>query len=285
MTPSEILDRWLFTLAIDALRYLVPTVLAFAVFWVWGRERFRPRRTGRRAPAPDTIRHDLAWSASTIVVFSIVGVATFWCGRVGIVQRYPDVATHGWAWFVASIVLLVILQDAYFYWTHRAMHHPRLYRAFHAVHHVSREPSPFTAYAFAIPEALVHAVFVPLVWIFVPLHELAVFAFLVFMILRNVLGHLSIELAPSGFTRHPFWRWHTTTTHHALHHAHAGFDFGLYTTFWDRLCGTLHPRYDETFERIAAGPASRDQSQPVDQRSALAISRAPAVVVSQNRTG
>jgi sterol desaturase/sphingolipid hydroxylase (fatty acid hydroxylase superfamily) len=263
MHAADLLARWIFVLAIDAARYAIPTSIAFGVFWVLGRERFRHRRI-REGHSP--IAHDIARSIATVLVFSLVGVAVWVGGNVGVFRRYEAIADRGWPWFVASIAICIVLQDTYFYWTHRAMHHPRLYRLFHRAHHEAKTASPFTSYAFALPEALVHALFVPLVWLVVPMHELAVFAFLVFMILRNVLGHLSIELCPSGFTRHPLWGWHTTTTHHALHHAHAGFDFGLYFTVWDRLMGTTHPRYHETFERIttrdpraACVPTTRDR--------------------------
>jgi sterol desaturase/sphingolipid hydroxylase (fatty acid hydroxylase superfamily) len=247
MNAHELFERWLISLAIDAARYFVPASIAFALLWVWGRDRFRHRRI-REGRSP--IAHDIARSVSTIFVFSLVGVSVWALGNAGIVRRYDQVAERGWPWLFASIALLIVLQDAYFYWTHRAMHHPRLYRVFHRAHHEAKTASPWTAYAFAVPEALVHAAFVPLVWLVVPMHELAVLAFLVFMIVRNVHGHLSIELGPSGLSRHPFWGWHTTTTHHALHHAHAGFNFGLYSTFWDRLMGTTHPRYHETYERV-----------------------------------
>jgi len=267
MSLHQILDRWLFTLAIDAARYFVPASIAFVVFWVWGRELFRARRI-RSGPSP--IAHDIARSVVTLFVFSGVGLCVWLAGNAGLLRRYDEIADYGWPWLLLSIAILVVLQDAYFYWTHRAMHRPALYRLFHRAHHEAKVASPWTAYAFAIPEAFVHALFVPLVWLFVPMHELAVFAFLVFMIVRNMLGHLSIELMPSGFTRHPFWGWWTTTTHHALHHAHAGFDFGLYSTFWDRLMGTTHPRYHETFEQIAC----RDQNE-VSARNA-SISAASA---------
>jgi lathosterol oxidase len=71
------------------------------------------------------------------------------------------------------------------------------------------------------------------------------------MIVRNVVGHLSMELFPSGAARHPILAWLTTTTHHALHHKDSRSNFGLYFTFWDRTMGTTHAKYDETFDRAA----------------------------------
>jgi Delta7-sterol 5-desaturase len=147
-----------------------------------------------------------------------------------------------------------VLQDAYFYWTHRAMHMPLLYRAFHRVHHSSTNPSPWTAYAFSVPEAVTHAAFLPLAWLVLPLQDAAVFVFLLFMVTRDVLAHLSIELFPSGFTRRRFLGWHTTATHHALHHKYVTGNFGLYFTLWDRWMGTTDARYETTFERVVARP-------------------------------
>jgi sterol desaturase/sphingolipid hydroxylase (fatty acid hydroxylase superfamily) len=245
------LTVWLLSYAVDLARYALIAGPAFLFFWVWGRERFRSRLvqgdyTGRRL-----MLHDLGWSMSTVLVFSLAGVAVFYGGKWGLLRRYESIAEHGWAWFALSVVLLIVLQDAYFYWTHRAMHRPAIFRAVHRVHHVSRNPSPWTAYAFSPIEAIVHALFVPLAWLVLPLHQGAVFLFLLFMVTRNVLGHLSIELYPRGFTRDSFWKWHTTTTHHALHHRHSHANFGLYFTFWDRLMGTTHQDYDTSFDRVA----------------------------------
>jgi Delta7-sterol 5-desaturase len=255
-----VLHVWATMLAVDGVRYALPAGAAFMLFWVWGRERFRRRLVQGFYPSAAKMLHDVRWSLSTVVVFSLFGTGAWFAGRAGLLRRYEDVGELGWAWFALSAVLLIVLQDTYFYWTHRAMHAPRLYRVFHRTHHVSTNPSPWTAYAFAPAEATVHAAFVPLAWLVLPLHQAAVFLFLLFMVVRNVLGHLSIELYPSGFTRSRFWGWHTTTTHHALHHKHFRSNYGLYFTFWDRLMKTTHAAYDDTFERVGAR-SSQTQTQ------------------------
>lgn len=249
--PSP-LAVWLTMVAFDGARYALPAGAAFLIFWVWGRDRFRRRLVQGAYPRAEKMLHDLRWSMSTIIVFSLFAVGIWYGRKAHVLRSYDDIGERGFAWFAASVVVLIVLQDTYFYWTHRAMHRPRLYPIFHRVHHRSTNPSPWSAYAFAVPEAVVHALFVPLVWLVIPLHEIAVFLFLAFMIVRNVLGHLSIELHGSGFTRGRFSGWHTTTTHHALHHKDFTSNFGLYFTFWDRLMGTTHRRYDESFERIVA---------------------------------
>lgn len=248
---------WLFTLLVDVSRYVLVAGAGFAIFWVWLGARLHRRWLDRETVRKTKMLHDLKWSACTVLIFSIFGVAVRYAGLAGILRRYETVAEHGWLWFFSSILVLIVLQDTYFYWTHRAMHHPLLYRAVHREHHVSTHTSPWTAYAFSPWEAIVHASFVPLVWFVLPLHQIAVFAFLGFMIVRNVLGHLSIELQPSGSTTSRLWGRLTTTTHHALHHRHFTSNYGLYLTFWDRVMGTTHRKYEEEFERVAAADVYR----------------------------
>lgn len=245
---------WLGILAVDSARYFVTAGFAFLVFWVLGRERFAPRLIQGAYPRVAKLWHDVRWSLSTIAIFASVGTFTFFGAKAGIFRRYEHLDEHGWAWLALSVLALIVLQDTYFYWTHRAMHHRRLYKLFHLVHHRSTNPSPWTAYAFAPLEALTHAAFVPLVWLVLPLHEAAVFVFLLFMIVRNVHGHLSMELFRPGFTRGAITGWLTTTTHHNLHHQRFTTNYGLYFTLWDRLLRTTDARYHATFERVAAAP-------------------------------
>jgi sterol desaturase/sphingolipid hydroxylase (fatty acid hydroxylase superfamily) len=256
---SNLFQVWTFMLAFDGGRYLVVAGAAFLGFWVWGRARFSDRLVrGEWAPA-SAMRREVLYSISTAAIFAAVGTLIFVGTRAGILDLYMDAGAYGWPYWVVSIAVLVILQDAYFYWTHRAMHHPWLFRRVHRVHHLSHNPSPWAAYAFAPPEALVHALFVPLVLLVMPVHQLALFAFLGIMIARNVLGHLGIELFPVWFVHRRRWRWSTTTTHHGLHHARVRTNFGLYFTWWDRAMGTTDPTYEATFDAIVTRSLGADQ--------------------------
>jgi sterol desaturase/sphingolipid hydroxylase (fatty acid hydroxylase superfamily) len=50
----------------------------------------------------------------------------------------------------------------------------------------------------------------------------------------------------------PLFDWITTPTHHDIHHAEAGWNYGLYFTWWDRLMGTEHPGYHARFAAAAS---------------------------------
>jgi len=257
---DQLLSVWTTSLAFDAGRYGIVAGAAFLLFWVWGRERFRRRLVqGAYAGAAD-FRRELRYSALTLLIFSAIGTGMVYGTAAGIFRVYDDVAERGWLYFAFTLVALPILHDTYFYWTHRAMHHRLLYRRVHRVHHLSSNPSPWAAYAFAPAEALVQGAFVPLVALFLPVHLIAMFLFLAFMIVRNVMGHLGIELLPRGFVNHRWFGWSTTTTHHCLHHRRVGSNYGLYFTWWDRAMGTTDPRYQEAFERAASAGEQRAEA-------------------------
>jgi Delta7-sterol 5-desaturase len=260
---------WLLMVSMESARYFLIAGAAFLIFWLLGRERWRDRLIQGTYPRAAKMWHDVRWSVCTLLLFSVVGVATWYGGRSGVLRRYTELDGYGWAWLFASPVVMLVIQDTYFYWTHRAMHHRWLYRWVHKVHHASTNPSPWTAYAFAPAEALTHAAFVPLVWLVLPLHDVAALAFMFTMIVRNVQGHLSMEFYPRGFSRSRFWGWQTTTTHHSMHHKYFTANYGLYSTFWDRVMGTTHERYHQEFDRVASGhdrAAGRPSGQIIDER-------------------
>jgi hypothetical protein len=87
------------------------------------------------------------------------------------------------------------------------------------------------------------------------MHDSALFVFLVYMIVMNVIGHLGIELYPSWFARSRWTRWYSTSTHHNLHHRDFYGNYGLYFTWWDRLLRTQHPQYLQTFDAVTGRDA------------------------------
>jgi Delta7-sterol 5-desaturase len=250
----DFLAPWPLMFAVDALRYAIPASIAFTVFWMWRWEALAHRRIQRRRPSSKAIRREIRYSISTAFIFSAVGLATVHLSRIGVLQNYESFDSYSWAYWVVSIALAILIHDAYFYWTHRAMHHPALFARFHRVHHLSTSPSPWAAYAFAPLEALVSALVVPLILLVLPMHDSAIFVFLIYMIVMNVIGHLGIELYPSSFARGRWTRWYSTSTHHNLHHRDFHGNYGLYFTWWDRLAGTQHADYLDTFDAVTTRP-------------------------------
>lgn len=242
-------------LAIEAGRYILAAgllSLIVAVFWnVW----FKARKIQTRSAGAADLRREIATSLRTSLIFAVVGFCMHLAAKAGWLTVYQDFSVRDPVYFAITLVLMVVAHDAWFYWTHRAMHHPRLFRTFHWTHHKSKAPTPWTAYAFDMPEALVTVAFVPLWIALVPMHDQAVFVFVTWQIIRNVMGHAGVELSPVSGRPSRLFGWLNTTTHHDMHHQHPHANFGLYFTWWDRLMGTEHPDYQSRLaDMVARGP-------------------------------
>lgn len=198
-----------------------------------------------------------------MLIFSAVGLAIASAARFGLLDVYENPSERGWAYFAFNLLVLIVAHDAWFYWTHKIMHRPRLFRWFHRLHHRSHNPTPWTSYAFDASEALVNAIYLPIALLVMPTSILVAFLFTAHMMLRNAVGHCGYEVFPARKDGHPLFDWMTTVTHHDLHHVRARYNFGLYFTWWDRLMGTEDPTYRAAFARaVGMGDAAASARHP-----------------------
>jgi Delta7-sterol 5-desaturase len=250
--------------ASESLWYLAMASLVTLIFYVALRGVMASRRIAHTSPRWTQMLRESLLSLRSLLVFAIVGFVEVYIVVSGWTPMYWRIERYGWTWFVASIVLMVVMHDAYFYWTHRLMHHPRLFSAVHRTHHVSANPTPWAAYAFSVPEAFVQAGIGVLIPLTIPSHPLAFAIFMIWQITFNVFGHSGYEIFPRWFLRTWPGKLLNTPTHHAMHHETVRANFGLYFNVWDRLMGTNHPAYADRFERVTAPR----QSTPLNQTSA-----------------
>lgn len=254
-----------------ALRYLFFAGVAWLLGYVLFKGRWLHRKIVPRLPESAEVRREFAYSMVSLLIFGVTGTATLLAGREGWTQMYWRVSDHGWAWFWLSIVCAIFIHDAYFYWTHRAMHHPRLFRVFHRVHHLSMNPSPWASYSFAPLEAIVQASIFPLVTLVLPIHPFAFGLFMIWQITFNVLGHTGYEFHPRGLMDSWLKRILNTPTNHVMHHEKMRGNYGLYFNIWDRLMGTNHADYEARFREVTSRPvspvANAPAAQPVELKS------------------
>lgn len=240
--------------ATTLLRYLVFAGTTYLLFWVVFRSATEKRRIQKSYPPASHIWREVRYSLGTVALFALVGVGLHHAERSHWTLIYRDFGSRGWGYAALSLVLLLLIHDTYFYWAHRLMHHPKLYRFTHAVHHRSTNPSPWAALFFQPTEAVLEAAILPLAVLILPLHIYTIIAFLMLMMFLNTLGHLGVELYPQGFTRSRWTWWNNTATHHNMHHRYVNYNFGLYFNWWDRMMGTNHPRYHDVFDAVCSVP-------------------------------
>ena len=226
--------------------------------------RFASHILVRRPPSRRQIRRELLSSLRTIAITGINGYLIGFGVETGWLKMYFHFNHYSLVYVLASIPVLVLLNDAYYYWTHRLLHHPRLYKRLHKHHHLSIEPTPFAAYSFSVGEAVINGAFLPLVLLVMPVHPFAIFHWLLIMMLYNALGHCSVDIIPDQVARKGL---SVNVRHHYYHHVHFNNNFGLYLPLWDRLMGTEDPAY--TAELTAAPRADSSEGQPKGRRQSV----------------
>jgi lathosterol oxidase len=240
MATDNISDHWIVYALGSVVRYVVIAGLAYIVCYkVWPKELSSLKIQSARA-APAMMRAEVLHSLSTMAIFAAITWMVLRLESKGLTLIYRDIATHSAGYFVLSIVLMIFLHDAYFYWTHRLMHEPWLFRRIHATHHRSTNPTPWAAFSFHPGEAVVEGGIIVLIVVTIPCHPSALGLFLLYMTFITVMGHLGYEIIPSRFRKSRMGQLQNTATNHDVHHRHARYNYGLYFTLWDRLMGTQH---------------------------------------------
>lgn len=251
----------------DFARYLLGAGGVFLLINLLFADALAGRKIRPASPGMRQMRREFVISMRTTAIFAGAGVFSVMGARAGWMCTYYVADERGWLYFAFSLVALIVAHDAWFYWTHRLIHDPRLFRRLHRTHHKSHNPSPWTAYSFDTGEAVINAAFLPLILFVMPVSIQAIVLFLLHMIIRNAMGHCGYELFPSRRNGRPLFDWMTSVTHHDLQHAQAGWNYGLYFTWWDRLMKTEHPLYHEKFAEAVR--------KPLDGSAVAAIKKAP----------
>ena len=217
--------------AIIAVRYFASSG-AFALA-----TRFtRPGYHDRLGPQ---IRREISWSLVSAAIYGIpAGIVAWGWQERGWTQIYTQWdAMPLWYLPLAPLAYLA-LHDTWFYWTHRWMHRPRLFRAMHAVHHASRPPTAWAAMSFHPWEALTGAIVIPALVFVIPIHLAMLGLVLAVMTIMGVTNHMGWELFPRRLVHSRLGGWLITASHHQRHHEEYRCNYGLYFRFWDRLCKT-----------------------------------------------
>lgn len=246
--------------AIIAARYFLVAGFFHWLLWAGDTEAAWARKLARRKPSLKIIRHERKWSLVASVIFGVAGAVVIEAWKSGGTALYSDLSTAD-VWYIPlSIFICLALHDTWFYWTHRLMHHPRLFETTHRTHHISHDPTPWAAFSFSPWESLSGAILLPAVAFILPLHIGTALTVLMIMTIASVLNHVGWEVFPDHWIKGTFGRHIITATHHNVHHHDYNVNFGLYFRFWDRLMGTdvMEARYPHLDAGTAAASRVTD---------------------------
>jgi methylsterol monooxygenase len=135
-----------------------------------------------------------------------------------------------------QISVFFVMEDAWHYWTHRAMHEsPFLYKKIHKIHHQYSAPFGLAAeYASPIEVMMLGlgTVLSPIVWCAVTgdLHILTMYLWIVFRLFQAIDAHSGYEFPWSLHHFLPFW---AGAEHHDVHHEKFVGNYASSFRWWD----------------------------------------------------
>ncbi|MFT6972107.1 MAG: lathosterol oxidase [Roseivirga sp.] len=232
-----------------AFRYTLVAGIFYLVFYIIDPVEFRSRKIFPAQKNRPQFRKEIFWSTFTSVLFALAGAGMILMWQNGHTAIYENISDYGWWWMPISFLIAAVIHETYYYWLHRWMHNPKIYRLIHKVHHDSHITSPWTSFSFHPGEGILQSLVIPVIILFLPMHYWTIVALLTFMTLTSAINHSNVEIYPKGFHKHWLGKWMIGATHHSLHHTQHRFNYGLYFTFWDKWMKTESGKYEPNFEK------------------------------------
>jgi sterol desaturase/sphingolipid hydroxylase (fatty acid hydroxylase superfamily) len=127
-----------------------------------------------------------------------------------------------------------------------------MYTWVHKLHHRSTAPNLFTTLSVSPFESLINGGFVPLFTAVFTVHDSTMLLIGPTNILMGFYVHSGYEFLPRWWNKTWLTKWFISATFHDQHHKYFRWNFGGYTTIWDRICGTVRSKYAEDFELAKA---------------------------------
>ncbi|MCA6073657.1 sterol desaturase family protein [Fulvivirga sedimenti] len=245
---------WNTVLTVSLVAFSLILARYFLISWAYEKIFRKPSNDARKLVKSGLnkaqTRKEIGWAIISALIFTVFTMLLIIGRQHGIFLIYIDINEYPLWWIPAGIVLILLLHEAYYYWLHRWMHLPGVYRLVHKTHHESVQTSVYTAFSFHPIESLLQAIYLPLVLTFIPVNLFVLIGLLVLMTISATVNHAGIEVFPSGAIGQWMGKWLVGSTHHHVHHTKFRYNFGLYFTFWDKLMKTENQGFQDEFNSI-----------------------------------
>ncbi len=199
--------------------------------------KFDPRalaKKGRMFTFNAQVADNMFWTlASGVTFWTAFEVLMFWAMANG----YAPVLTwrENPVWFVALIFLTPMWISFHFYWIHRWLHWPPLYKLAHAVHHRNINVGPWSGLSMHPIEHLLFFSSVLIHWI-VAAHPIHILFHMQHQALTAATSHTGFE----GLLVKDKNRLALGTFHHQMHHRYFECNYGNLEVPWDKWFGSFH---------------------------------------------
>lgn len=194
-------------------------------------------------------RHELLWSTLNLAGTTIVLKTTI---TLLVDRGFIVIDPSPISWYVIALEFLIyfFVYDFGFYVVHRLIHIEPLYTWIHKTHHQSTTPNPLSSASMNPLEGILEGLVIPLILAIFTFHEASMVLLIPFTILMGLYVHCGYEVVPRWWYKHPATSWIITPMFHDQHHQYFTANYGAFTTIWDRVFGTVRPRFYKDFDKL-----------------------------------
>ncbi|MEL7350563.1 MAG: sterol desaturase family protein [Cyanobacteria bacterium J06560_5] len=230
---------------------IIATTVVYLLVWKLFAHKFRRFRIQpvKRAGATQ-IKAEIKNSIIVILFGLVTSPMLLMLQNAGYIELYADPLKYGWGYLVLSTVVLWVVNDIWFYASHRLLHHPKIYRYIHAIHHESLDTTPYTALSFHYLEPVILTGGIYLCLLLFPVSVSAIAIVQILGLLNNIKSHLGYEFYPKFFDSTPLLNQLVNSVHHNQHHTRYNGNYGLSLRIWDQLFGTEFDDYDQVVSQV-----------------------------------
>jgi sterol desaturase/sphingolipid hydroxylase (fatty acid hydroxylase superfamily) len=210
-----------------------------------------PRKSERFTFGSQT-RENVFWAlASGVPIWTAYEAVTLWLfanRHIPWLQwsRHP-------VWIVVIMLLIPLWREVHFYWVHRLIHTPFLYKKVHALHHRNTNPGPWSGLSMHPIEHIAYYSAVAIHWI-IPSHPIHALYELVHLTMAPVPGHSGFEKIELGKDS----AIDTGCLNHYLHHKYFEVNYADGAIPFDRWFGSFHDGSPESHTAMKQRLAARN---------------------------
>ncbi|SCU79044.1 LAME_0A06964g1_1 [Lachancea meyersii CBS 8951] len=152
-----------------------------------------------------------------------------------------DTENHGIRQLLLEYVYFLMFTDCGIYLLHRWLHWPRVYKALHKPHHKWLVTTPYASHAFHPVDGYFQSLPYHIYPMIFPLNKVSYLILFTFVNFWTVMIHDGEYLANDPVVN--------GAACHTVHHLYFNYNYGQFTTLWDRLGGTYREPDRELFNK------------------------------------
>ncbi|CUS22728.1 LAQU0S06e04698g1_1 [Lachancea quebecensis] len=152
-----------------------------------------------------------------------------------------DTQNHGIRQLLLEYVYFLMFTDCGIYLLHRWLHWPRVYKALHKPHHKWLVTTPYASHAFHPVDGYFQSLPYHVYPMLFPLNKVSYLILFTFVNFWTVMIHDGEYLANDPVVN--------GAACHTVHHLYFNYNYGQFTTLWDRLGGSYREPDRELFNK------------------------------------